>query len=89
MFFIYLQPLSNPIELINDSSIISFVALCIMLVYKWYLLLNHKEIVVSLPFQMTSFGGLKLRASRCFCFPPLHGLMRKDLKNGHFPVEEY
>ena len=33
MIFIYLQPLSNPIELINNSSIISFVALCIMLVY--------------------------------------------------------
>ena len=54
----------------------------------WYLLLNHKEIVVLLPFQMTSFGSLKLRASRSFCFPPLHGLMWKDLKNGHFPEEE-
>ena len=30
-----------------------------------------------------------VRASRSFCFPPLHGLMRKDLKNRHFPVEGY
>ena len=61
---------------------------CVLCLFTLVLVIDHKEIVVLLPFQMTSFGGLKLRDSRSFCFPPLHGLMWKDLKNGHFPEEE-